>query len=130
MKSILFALVFAFAGSAMAQTKTLKGYVAQRGNTERSFLITANVSKLEVDGYLPLNFFTKEQTIVMGNCMQKRETHAILVDQIPSTQHGVPTGMPGRTVTTHMPRYENVRCAPAPGFLEVWRAIVTKHFSK
>ena len=130
MKSILFIVALAFASNAFAQTKTLKGYVAEEGRSGKSRFLGVNMAELELDVYLPLNFFSKEQVNVMANCMQKKETHAITVDSTPSVQHGVPTGIPGRTTTTHMPRYDNVRCVPAPGFLEVWRVIVKKHFQR
>ncbi|HEX4925885.1 MAG TPA: hypothetical protein VFV50_17465 [Bdellovibrionales bacterium] len=125
MKIILLAFAFLAAHSASAQTTQLKGYVnLDRG--QRPWFVAVNVDELELSATYPMEFFADSQVKAMFACMDRKETHVIVIDSTPAQQRNVPTGIPGRTTTTHFPRLDNVRCVHAPGFLQVWRAIVRK----
>lgn len=106
----------------------LMGYVnVDRRN--RPYYVSVGIDKLELTSVLPINTFNKTQIKNMYTCMGKRETHAISVTSYPAIQTGIPTGIPGRTTTTHFPVFTNVRCVKADGFLRIWRAIVrNSHF--
>lgn len=69
-------------------------------------------------------FFTQTDIKKMMDCSVKRQTHAITVEVHKSKQTGVPTGIPGVTIETHMPKYKNIRCEKMPGFLAEWRLVV------
>lgn len=124
MKKFIGIALLALATASVAQAEVLKGYVNldRRGTP---YFVAVDPAKWELTAMLPIhNFFSDEQQDVMMDCMDKKTTHVILIDQIPATQTNVPTDIPGRKVTTHFPRYENIRCLPAPDFLLTWREIV------
>ena len=122
MKHILLAM-FLFGATASAQTEVLKGYV----NLDRQgvdHFVAVDTKTFTLTAALPLDvFFGAADIQSMHDCMQKKLTHVIFVDQVEAVQSGVPTGSKGQT-TTHLPKYENVRCVPAEGFIETWREIV------
>jgi hypothetical protein len=125
MKFVLSTLFLIAAGTAAAETVVLTGYVNENRRGDLYF-VAVDRQTWELSATLPLRFFNERQVRVMGKCMEKKETHAIQVDQVPDTQHDVPTDIPGRTTTTHFPRYENLRCVRAPGFLDQWREAVRR----
>ena len=103
--------------------RVLKGYV-NLNTKNKPFFVAADEEKRELSIIWPIKGFSDDEVDLMYDCMELKDTHVIMVDQVPDVQENVPTGIPGRTTTTHFPRFENVRCEKDPGFIRVWRLIV------
>ena len=98
------------------------GYINTERNNREYFV---GVEDAEISVMWPLEFFTSSQLDVMNDCMANRNTHAIAVVMSEDTKHDVPVrGMPGTTVTTHLPKIDSVECTEAPNFIETWRQIL------
>ncbi len=113
MKRLLVLWVMLSASAAMAAPSASRGYLAEsRDGTLAYFGITDS----QVDVQLPLHYFSEEKVDSMNKCMEKRETHAILVEMETRARRA-----PGMPSAFHEIVVTAVTCVKAPGFIHVWR---------
>ena len=111
---LVFAAVFS---TAIFATTASRGYIMKN----RNFTFYAGLmdDQNHTDIQTQLSHFTSAQVDVMQACMEKAETHAILVE---SEEVAVKVPRPdGRMATVHEAKIINVECVRAPGFLKFWK---------
>jgi len=111
-KSVFFTLTFLVAASSFAGTT--RGYLVQgsRGVTYYAGITDDQSDSAQLD----IGSFTKAQVAKMNKCMDKRDTHAILVTTKLVAIDG-PTGVPFHDV-----KITDLDCVKAPGYIHTWRA--------
>ena len=124
---VIFSMFSAYASSAIAADGDLidsyQGYI-NLDREENAFFVGVDAEQLDLSLVLPFNALSDDDQKKSINCMAKKETHALVVNAYEATQEGVPTGVRGRTTTTHFPDYKFAGCKKAEGFLDLWRKVV------
>lgn len=106
-------LLLILASNSFAATR---GYIIEN----RGFTFYAGIDEENVDVQLQLKHFTEVQEELMWKCVQDKDNYAILVESgVKSVK--VPTEIPGRGTTVHLPEVYKVSCVRAPGFINHWR---------
>jgi hypothetical protein len=135
MKKLLPVFVLALcATDAFAGESASRGYLTVVGSGSRETYSYNGLTDEGTDVGFMLDFalkteaITEDQIDAMVECMDKKQTHAILVvEEI--QEISVPTDIPGRRTTAHIPKVTSVDCVKAPGFLQVWREKMGIRFS-
>lgn len=124
MKLLLLAFIASFSLSAFAQMSSSRGYLY---TGQKNILYYAGLIDSGTDVGFNLKYaaeqlgLTEELFNKMGQCMNRKETHAILVTQ-QAKKIEVILGN-GQRGTSKVYRVTAINCVKAPGFLNYWRKV-------